>query len=110
MGVKYLGCAPSSFHHTRRFISQGAVGCSEDRYFLKLFPDILGPTKASFVKKISTRGRSLHSGQGEGFLTESENVLELEVPVGRKVHAEREEEDDPTKGPQQARQEIQMVE
>ena len=30
MGVKYLGCAPSSFHHTRRFISLGAVSCSED--------------------------------------------------------------------------------
>ena len=31
MGVKYLGCDPSSFYHTRRFISQGAVRCSEDR-------------------------------------------------------------------------------
>ena len=52
---------------------------------------------------------SLLSGLGEGSSILSEKVPELEVPVGRDVHAEREEDDEPTKEPQPARQVIQMV-
>ena len=68
----------------------------------------MGPTK-TFVKKIITRGRSLLSGQDEGLSTQSENVPDPEVHVGRDVHAEREEEVEHTNEPQPARQVIQMV-
>ena len=68
----------------------------------------MGPTK-TFVKKIITRGRSLLSGQDEGSSTQSENVPDPEVHVGRDVHAEREEEVEHTNEPQPARQVIQMV-
>ena len=69
----------------------------------------MGLTKASFVKKIITRRCSLLGGQGEGSSTQSENVQELDVPVGQDVHTEREEDDEPTNEPQPARQVIQMM-
>ena len=52
---------------------------------------------------------SLLSGLGEGSSIQSKNVQDLEVPVRRDVHAEREEHDEPTNQPQPARQVIQMV-
>ena len=68
----------------------------------------MGPTKASFVKKVITRGRSLLSGQSQGSSTqnESENVPEPDVPVGRDMHAEQEEHVEPTNEPEPARQVI----